>query len=75
MNPLLNFQVNGGCERYTFILGLDEMALPSEIGLYFDFNVTADGIPSGCPGLELFNSTYFDLSKQSPYFNKKFRLS
>ena len=49
------------------------MALPSEIGLYFDFNVTADGIPSGCPGLELFNSTYFDLSKQSSDLNKKVR--
>ena len=50
------------------------MALPSEIGLYFDFNVTADGIPSGCPGLELFNSTYFDLSKQSPEFEKNIQM-
>ena len=35
------------------------MALPAEMGLYFDFEVTEDGIPFGCPGLEFFNSTYF----------------
>ena len=69
MSTLLDFisfsllsQVNGGCEQYRFISGLDEMALPCEIGLYFDFNVTADGIPFGCPGLELFNATYFEFS-------------
>ena len=31
------------------------MALPSEIGLYFDFNVTDDGYPLGCPGFATFN--------------------
>jgi hypothetical protein len=35
---------------FQFISGLDEMALQSEIGLYFDFEVTDDGIPHGCPG-------------------------
>ena len=80
MSTLLDFilfsllsQVNGGCEQYRFISGLDEMALPCEIGLYFDFNVTADGIPSGCPGLELFNATYFDLSKQKLLTSKQTR--
>jgi len=48
--------VNGGCESYRFISGLDEMAIPSEIGLYFNFEVTDDGIPYGCPGLEKFNT-------------------
>ena len=42
--------VNGGCEKYRFISGLDEMALPCEIGLYYEFNVTDDGIPYGCEG-------------------------
>ena len=46
-----------------FVSGLDEMALPSEIGLYFDFNVTADGIPYGCPGFETFTSVGFNQSK------------
>ena len=40
----------GGCEKYKFISGVDEMALSCEMGLYYDFNVTDDGIPFGCPG-------------------------
>ena len=43
--PFFDLQVNSGCEMFRLVSGLDEMALPSEIGLYFDFNVTADGIP------------------------------
>ena len=43
------------------------MALPSEIGLYFDFNVTDDGIPFGCPGLEKFDSVHFNMSKTLYY--------
>jgi len=54
--------VNKDCERYRFISGLDETALPSEIGLYFDFDVTDDGIPCGCPGLEKFNPDHFNIS-------------
>ena len=64
---LLLYKINGGCERYSFISGLDEMALPSEIGLYFDFNVTNDGIPFGCPGLEKFDSVHFNMSKTLYY--------
>ena len=26
------------------------MALPVDVGLYLDFNVTDDGTPKGCPG-------------------------
>ena len=48
----------GGCERWRFILGVDEMALPCEIGMYLDFNVTDDGIPYGCPG---FNTRWTNL--------------
>ena len=29
--------VNGGCERYRFVSGIDETAMSCEIGLYFDF--------------------------------------
>ena len=38
------------------------MALPSEIGLYFDFEVTEDGVPYGCPGFETFNPEYWKTS-------------
>ena len=55
-------QLNGGCERFTGICGRDEIALPSEIGLYYDFNVTDDGIPFGCPGFEMFDSEHFNES-------------
>ena len=47
---------------YRFISGLDEMALPCEMGLYFDFNVTADGTPSGCPGFEKFSKDHYNTS-------------
>jgi len=43
-----------GCERWRFVMGVDEMALPAEMGLYFDFNQT-DGFPTGCPGFENFH--------------------
>ena len=39
------------------------MALPAEMGLYFDFDVTEDGIPYGCPGFEIFDSVHFNMSK------------
>ena len=52
-----------GCERYRFVVGLDTMALPCEIGLYFDFNVTDDGVPFGCPGLEHFTPEAWNTSK------------
>ena len=38
------------------------MALPCEIGLYFDFDVTDDGVPYGCPGLDNFNPTTWNQS-------------
>ena len=40
----------GGCERWRLIVGLDEQGMSCEMGLYFDFNVTDDGIPYGCEG-------------------------
>eukprot|EP00927_Polykrikos_kofoidii_P074379 TRINITY_DN70365_c0_g1_i1.p1 TRINITY_DN70365_c0_g1~~TRINITY_DN70365_c0_g1_i1.p1 ORF type:complete len:716 (+),score=97.82 TRINITY_DN70365_c0_g1_i1:89-2236(+) len=43
------------CQQWTFASGLDEMALPSEIGLYLDFEVDKDKIPYGCPNLTDFN--------------------
>ena len=41
---------NGGCEAYRFISGVDEMAMSCEMGLYYDFKVSDDGIPYGCDG-------------------------
>ncbi len=38
------------------------MALQSEIGLYFDFEVTDDGIPYGCPGMERFTPEFWNQS-------------
>ena len=49
---------------YRLISGLDEMALPAEIGLYFDFKVTEDGLPYGCPGLETFHPENWNRSYQ-----------
>ena len=48
--------VERGCERWGFNWGIDEMAIPAEMGLYLDFEVTGDGIPYGCPGLEFFKT-------------------
>ena len=53
--------INHGCEQYRFIVGLDEMALSCELGLYLNFEVTPDGIPYGCPGLKTFNATYWPM--------------
>ena len=44
----------GGCEKYRFAEGLDEMLMNCEAGLYFKFE-EENGIPNGCPGLENFN--------------------
>mmetsp|Transcript_59358 Transcript_59358/g.176579 ORF Transcript_59358/g.176579 Transcript_59358/m.176579 type:complete len:261 (-) Transcript_59358:92-874(-) len=41
--------------QWRFVVGLDESALPCEMGLYVDFQVDGNGIPSGCPGFEDFN--------------------
>ena len=56
-------KINNGCEKFNLVSGLDEMALPAEMGLYFDFDVTEDGIPYGCPGFEIFDSVHFNMSK------------
>ena len=51
--------VHKGCEKWAYIYGIDEMALNAEMGLYREFNVTADGIPYGCHGLEEFKSEHW----------------
>ena len=51
-----DLNVNGGCERFRFISGIDEIAMNCEMGLYKDFEVD-DGIIHGCPGLEHFNAS------------------
>jgi len=56
--PGADDNVNGGCEMYKFIVGVDESALSSEIGLYLDFK-EINGAPAGCKGLEKFNSTWW----------------
>ena len=43
------------------------MALPCEIGLYFDFEVTDDGVPYGCPGFEIFRTEYWNTSYAAKY--------
>jgi len=47
---------NQGCERFRFIVGIDEIAMNCEMGLYKEFEVD-DGIIHGCPGLEHFNAS------------------
>ena len=43
------------------------MALPTDVGLYLDFNVTEDGTPFGCPGFpegfDRFNIPGCDVNK------------
>ena len=46
--------INDGCEHYRFIVGIDEMVLSAEMGLYKKFKV-ANNTPYGCEGLEDFN--------------------
>ena len=46
-----------------FIPVEDEMAIPSEIGLYFNFEVTEDGLPYGCPGFERFTAEWIKKGK------------
>ena len=53
----------GGCEQYRLNVGFDEIALPCEMGLYFDFKMT-DGVPHGCRGLEHFNASMRDTSSK-----------
>ena len=48
--------INQGCEQMMLIFAADEMAINSEMGLYFDFKVTDDGIPYGCPQFDGFNT-------------------
>ena len=50
------------------------MALPCEIGLYFDFEVTDDGVPYGCPGFESFKPEIWNTSHAAtwtrvPYYH------
>ena len=51
--------VHDGCEKWAFIYGIDEMALNCEMGLYRKFDVTPDGIPYGCHGLEEFKTEHW----------------
>ena len=51
-----DYGINGGCEKMMMIFGSDEMAINSEMGLYFDFEVTDDGIPYGCPNFDGFKT-------------------
>ena len=46
---------NTGCEHYIHVDHIDEMALNSEMGLYFDFKIKDKGFPYGCPGFEQFS--------------------
>lgn len=44
------------------------MALQSEIGLYFDFNVT-NGYPTGCPGFKNYNEDTVSGKDREPKIN------
>ena len=65
-------QVQGGCERWAFNFGIDEMALSAEMGLYFDFKVTPDGVPYDCPGFDLFTSENWLKSYKMGSQNRKY---
>ena len=57
--------INNGCEKMMLIFGADEMAINSEMGLYFDFKVTDDGIPYGCPNFDGFNTESWKSNKNT----------
>ena len=57
-NPI-NQELWTGCEKFIFIFGADNELLPSEMGLYKSFEVTPQGIPHGCSGLDKFTSETF----------------
>merc|ERR1711884_513206 len=62
--------------RKILIHMIDEMALNCEMGLYKQFNVTADGIPYGCHGLEEFKSEHWlDVNNLGNRFRKTFSWS
>ena len=48
------FSSKPGCERWQFVVGMDEAMLSSDMGLYRNFT-TENGFPGGCDGLEYFN--------------------
>jgi len=50
---------DASCQIWMFIPGRDECMLSSDMGLYWDFNVSNDGIPFGCKGFENFNEKTF----------------
>ena len=62
---------DGGCERWTFNWGIDDMALSCEMGMYYDFQVTEDGIPYGCDGLNYFNTDSWFLKRKNGNSGKR----
>lgn len=50
---------NPNCEGWRFANGHDETALPAEMGLYLDFNLSQTKLPTGCPGLKHFTADHF----------------
>mmetsp|Transcript_135658 Transcript_135658/g.220755 ORF Transcript_135658/g.220755 Transcript_135658/m.220755 type:complete len:547 (-) Transcript_135658:264-1904(-) len=48
----------GGCERWRFAFGRDHAMLNTDMGLYLDFDVDADGYPRNCSGLEDFEKNH-----------------
>mmetsp|Transcript_103571 Transcript_103571/g.194981 ORF Transcript_103571/g.194981 Transcript_103571/m.194981 type:complete len:737 (+) Transcript_103571:92-2302(+) len=50
---------NKNCLDWRFANGLDETALPAEMGLYLDFNLSSTKLPTGCPGLKYFTADEF----------------
>jgi hypothetical protein len=60
------------CDRWRLISGFDETMLSSDIGLYLDFNVTDEGVPTDCPGLADFTPENWIIGQlgrgvQAPY--------
>lgn len=43
-----------GCEKWMFAFGRDHAMLNTDMGLYLDFDVDADGYPRNCSGLDDF---------------------
>jgi hypothetical protein len=58
-----------GCDGWRLIRGNDETMLNSDAGLYYSFDLDADGFPTGCNGFQNFNPAgWGPISNVTPHF-------
>jgi len=58
--------------QWLLVSGKDETMLPADIGMYYDFQVDDNSIPTGCPGFEHFNMESWGGFKPYPGFLRNY---